>query len=82
MVPVAVVKVAVKGLFLCQALRRIGADRGADITEDGRGLVPGIGGAGLDLGPGAGGELRGHPVEEGAVVLGAGQGTSSGPSRP
>ncbi len=58
-VAVAVVEVAVEGLLLGQALGGVGADGGADVAEDGRGVAARLPGAGLDLLAGAGGERRG-----------------------
>ncbi len=73
MVAVALVEVAVERLLLRQALGGVGADGGADVAEDRRGVAAGRGGSGFDLGAGAGGEVGGHPVEEDAVELGSGQ---------
>ena len=58
MVAVAVVEVAVERFLLGEAFGGVGADRGADVAEDGWGIAAGRGRAGLDLLAGAGGELR------------------------
>ena len=80
-VAVAVVEVAVERLLLREALGGVVADRGAHVAEHRRRLAAGLGGAGLDVLAGVGGELGRHPVEEGAVVARRRRArTSSGPS--
>ena len=81
-VAVAVVEVAVERLLLGEPLRGVGADRGAHVAEA-PAAAPGQPRARRPrrCSPRRGGELGGHPVEEGAVEAGAGRArTSSAPS--
>ena len=73
-VAIALVKIAVEGLLLGQALGRIVTDGGAHIAEHRRHLAPGLVRSSFDVLARGGGECRRHPVEEGAVEARAGEG--------